>query len=530
MLKVVIADDEERICQLIRALIDWESLNMRVVGMAHNGLEALDLVVEKEPDILITDIRMPCCSGLELIEKVKEKTSAIEIIIISGYAHFEYAQRAIKYGVGDYLLKPINKTELYSILQKLKEHILERRESESDILHLKQKSESNNRRLQAGLLEQMIEQKINRVSMETLQTEYGLKVQHGNFQALCVKVDNAGSELNQSGLSIVLDKIESTIDSNLRQKCYELFFCRNKYSCIGIINYEPEKEEEIKHQIRDCLKQLELQKDLYGAITICGAVGGVKHRPEDMAESIYEASVIIKERFVLKGGGRVLDKMPTEDTLQGLNLPERYSRLITHAIEVISIEEADNVVQQIRDSVERVSSVHGYEIQDLVSVLGRLFLSRLQIENRETEIKKYDEKCEQCGTAEELYGRLIALQREYMEKLLRQHENDAARPIRQAKQYIQKNFYKQITLEEVSNVVGLNSAYFSVLFKKSEGEGFAKYLINLRMEEAKRLLRETNDSVADICKKVGYNDIKHFTHTFEKSAGIKPATYRKLYG
>lgn len=530
MLKVVIADDEERICQLIRALIDWESLNMKVTGMAHNGLDALRMVEEEEPDILITDIRMPWCSGLELIEKVKEKNSAIEIIIISGYAHFEYAQRAIKYGVGDYLLKPINKTELYTILQKLKERIITRQESENDILNLKQKSENNNRRLQNGLMMQLIEQKVSGLSLQTLQTEYALKVEPGIFQAFCIKVDNGRGELNQSGLNIILDKIESLVDSNLRSKCYELLIYRSGFSCVGIMNYATEKVDEIRHQLRDCLKQLESQKDLYGAITICGAVGGMKEEPEQMTETLYEASVIIKERFVVNGSGRVLEKMPSEGMLSELNLPEKYSRQITHAIEVMSIEEADDVVRQIRESVESMQSVHGYEIQDLVMVLGRLFLSRLQMENREAEIKKYDEQCEQCGTVEELYGRLTALQKNFLEELIKQHESDAARPVRQAKQYIQKHFNEQITLEEVSGVVGLNAAYFSVLFKKSEGEGFAKYLINLRIEEAKRLLRETNDSVAQICRQVGYNDVKHFTQTFEKAAGIKPATYRKLYG
>ena len=104
MLKVMIADDEERICQLIKALVDWESLNMEVVGIAHNGLEAAEMVESLEPHILITDIRMPGCNGLELIETVKAKNPLLEIIIISGYAHFAYAQTAIKFGVGDYLL------------------------------------------------------------------------------------------------------------------------------------------------------------------------------------------------------------------------------------------------------------------------------------------------------------------------------------------------------------------------------------------------------------------------------------------
>ena len=108
--------------------------------------------------------------------------------------------------------------------------------------------------------------------------------------------------------------------------------------------------------------------------------------------------------------------------------------------------------------------------------------------------------------------------------------NDTIRPVRKAKEYIQNHFSDPLTLEEVSEMVGLSTAYFSALFKKTEGEGFAKYLINVRMEQAKLLLRESNLPVTEICRKVGYNDPKHFTHTFEKAAGVKPSTYRKLYG
>lgn len=529
MLKVIIADDEERIVKLIRALVDWEALDMEVAGIAHNGLEAISLIEQTRPEILITDIQMPGCSGLSLIEQVKKSIPELEIIIISGYAHFEYAQSAIKYGVGDYLLKPINQAELYSTLRKLKKRIIENRESESDRLQLRQKNENDSHCLQQNLLEQLAERKIKGISLKAMQEEYSLKALPGIFQAFFVKIDGKTEELSESGMAIVMDKMKTLLESSLRPRCYEMGIYRKNCACIGILNYDSRKTEEIRRTLKDCLNQLEAQKKLYGPVTFSMAVGGMITDPEQMSDSVYEASIIIKERLV-KGTGRFLDKMPGEGTLHEQNLLEKYLRLITHAVEIMSTEEAEEALEQIRSGLDNARNVHGYEVLELVISCGRFFLSQLEMKQREQEIRKFEEKCGQCGSVRELFEQLSELQKEYLEALHKKHEDDALRPIRQAKHYIQNHFSEQITLEEVSSVVGLSSAYFSVLFKKSEGEGFAKYLINLRIEAAKVQLRESQLTVAEICRKVGYNDLKHFTHTFEKATGVKPATYRKLYG
>ena len=126
MWKVLIADDEKLICRLVQALVDWPSLGMTVAATAENGLDALKLIEECNPDILITDIRMPGCNGLELIRQAKEICPELEIIIISGYAHFEYAQSAISYGVGNYILKPINQQELNETLEKIRKRLQEK--------------------------------------------------------------------------------------------------------------------------------------------------------------------------------------------------------------------------------------------------------------------------------------------------------------------------------------------------------------------------------------------------------------------
>lgn len=123
MLSVVLADDENKILLLLQKLIDWESLGYEIAGTANDGLRALELVREKQPDLLITDVRMPGCSGIELIQRAKDLQPNLHFIIISGYRKFEYAQNALKYGVEDYLLKPIKQDDLIGILLRLKDKL-----------------------------------------------------------------------------------------------------------------------------------------------------------------------------------------------------------------------------------------------------------------------------------------------------------------------------------------------------------------------------------------------------------------------
>ena len=119
MLKVLIADDEYKVGFLVKKLIEWDKLNLEFAGLVQDGMTAYEKICECTPDIVITDIRMPVLSGLELIKKVIDEGRSVHFIVISGYKYFEYAQQAIKYGVEDYLLKPIDEVELNQILKKI---------------------------------------------------------------------------------------------------------------------------------------------------------------------------------------------------------------------------------------------------------------------------------------------------------------------------------------------------------------------------------------------------------------------------
>lgn len=526
MLKVMIADDEEHICRLIRALVDWDALQMEIAGTASNGIEAAELAAALHPDILITDIRMPGCDGLELIQKVKESNPQLEIIIISGYAHFSYAQTAIKYGVGDYLLKPINKIDLEQTLKKLSEKIIARTNAENDRKFLLENHENNKNRARNSLIVDLLEKGERELSEEILAEEYHFYVKPGIFQGICLKMDYDAEQINDYAKKIVFEKAIDMIQGNLKSLCYEFIINMKEDTGYGVMNYPIKVQDDVRRILRDCLNQLTVQKSILGPVDFSIALGTPVREVHQLSKSLKASMAIIQER-ILTGPGHFLEKLSEQTGMLDKNLLEKYSRMMLHAVEVLSVEEGDAAVEMLREAVLQTRNIRGSEIFDLVISAGSLFL--MQTEHKK-DLEVFSQNLNRCAAAAALFNVLLKLQSQIIQEMYKERQDEELRPIRLAKQYIQSHYSEQITLEEVSDAVGLSFSYFSTLFKKEMGEGFAKYLMNVRIEQAKILLRETNSSVSDVCRLVGYNDIKHFTHTFEKATGLKPGAYRKLYG
>ena len=187
---------------------------------------------------------------------------------------------------------------------------------------------------------------------------------------------------------------------------------------------------------------------------------------------------------------------------------------------------ADDLARAVRDA----PGARGWEVLELAAGAGRLFLLRPELEDRERLQQRFESDCDRCGQWERLFQCLKRIQREQIQAIRERRRSDAIRPVREAKQYVQQHYSQPITLEDVCDMVGFTPSYFSALFKKETGEGFAKYLTRVRMDRAKELLQRTNLPVAEICAQVGYSDVKHFTQNFKKETNLNPGQYRKLYG
>jgi two-component system response regulator YesN len=536
VIKVVVADDEEKVCQLICNLVDWPAFDMQIVGTAHNGLEALELVERLLPDLMVTDIRMPGCDGLDLIRRAKQLYDRLEFIIISGYGHFEYAQTAIKYGVGEYLLKPVKQEELASSLKKMQDHYRRRTEQLTQEEQLKLRLQSDRDRLRSGLFTDLLLSRNTdprALQLERINQNYHYALRPGCYETVAVKADGSCGRLTPEAIEVLGEKVLHILRTLLSPFCMESEFYYQGTRAWGILNYLPEKRQTVRRQFKAALDEMTARMDLFpGQFSI--GLGKVVETTGGLAQSMDSACHALDERLV-EGVGKLLYAPPEDHPF--LRHRSLLARTVHEMEEGLEIMDPRSVVDAVRRMGERLfncGSTTGGDVLYLANEVCSsyvLFLRGLPCELPDTDgfVNDFQVRTEDCASARAVWEELCTAIRSSMEELISLRQQGNIRPIRMARQYIREHASEPLTLEEVSGVAGFNPSYFSTLFKKETGQNFVEYLSQVRMDRAKELLKESNLSIAKICEQVGYADLKHFTKNFRKNTGIRPSEFRKLY-
>jgi len=537
MIKVTIADDEENVCQLIRGLIDWQSLDMEIVGVAHNGVEALELIKEHSPDLMISDIRMPGYDGLEMIRRAKMIDENLDFIIISGYRHFEYAQNAIKYGVSDYLLKPIKKEDFMVALTKMREKYMQRTEQQSNEERLKTRLKSDVDKLRENVFTERLLKKgmtTQDLTLEEINQKDHFLFQSGLFQVCAVKIDCGFEDQYNSAIKILEEKIVQILNSLLKEQCFDMGIYLYDSVTYCILNYDVNNKKGIRRQMKAVFDELMVQKVAFEQLEFTIGAGTVVDDIKQLKDSFRVARYAIGQRLLL-GAGRFIEDCAIHTQTQKENiLLAELNKTLGTALEVLDRDAVLKCIAGLKQQIKTENDLSGQEILSLVNHVCEMYLTHLR--NNQIQIQYgaefYEKFCihaNRCSSIDQLFEYLSVMVGESLDVIIEDKKQADTKPIRLAKQYIQQNYMKPISLEEVSGIVGFNATYFSTLFKKENGSNFVDYLSEIRMNKVKDLLRETNLSIAAICEQVGYNDLKHFTKSFKKTTGINPNEYRKLY-
>ena len=211
MIRVLVADDEEKVCQLICKLIYWEELETKLVGTASNGIGSLQMIEAEHPDLVLTDIRMPGYDGMELLKRARIQNPDMGFIIISGYSHFEYAQTAIRYGVSDYILKPVNEEALNATLQKVRQRYMEHQALTEKNLEQKKQQVLDQVRVRETLWMDLEYARIPR-NMEALNEKYWYHFQEGKFRTFLIQADVKNNEnLSENYADNVMELVNSKV-------------------------------------------------------------------------------------------------------------------------------------------------------------------------------------------------------------------------------------------------------------------------------------------------------------------------------
>ncbi len=513
-MKVVIADDEERVCSLICALIDWDGLGLEKAGTAYDGISALSLIEKEKPDLVITDIRMPGMDGLELIKKAKQLLPDLQFIIISGHRQFDYAQTAITYGVAEYLLKPIKKVQLEETLLRMRKVYDQQLMVQSQSHALKKQMQKD----RTYLIQTSLSTFVKTGQIQTMAPWFSPP----NRACICLVGIQGQSKMQ------VARHLNAHLEEVFEQDPHAGGIVYDAQGLAIYWTYPSVERPWVNHQCALVLELIKNQALVFQEIRATLAKGIEVETLEALPDSLLSARQALQERLV--NGHQALYQATDIDRTD----LSPYLKNVSCAFQQACVQEEEEAPAFCAELLKRMNkeNLSAYQVAYILCTSFEQavqFLREQRLENQD--VQNLSNALQDAATLTELKQQyciamkgLLGLNRQHRDLLL-------SKPIRLAQTYMMQHYHDElISLESVSEQVHLNSSYFSALFKKSTGQGFTEYLLDLRINKAKELLVETNTPIIQIAKEIGYHDPKHFTKVFKKVCQIKPIEYRKLYG
>lgn len=521
MFRILLVDDELFCRQGLREIVDWESSGFEVIGEADNGEDALTFILENKPDVVITDIRMPVCDGLELINRVVNHYKlSTKFIILSGYDEFRYAQKAVKYGVSDFLLKPIDEIILQESLSSLSKSLkLEQQIEENRILYENEE-----------IMYELLSQEWNKE--EILQKYAQLGVNHQDeYCMIFVELNDypyikANERYKTQNVKIVVDTVSQCIPK-MTWRCF--FPMRGKIAVLFNHKWLPTHSS-----LQSMVKQMQLKLSEVLNMKVM-LYTGVKASGLYFFEEAYRSALVTSQyKFIdnrMLYFADSLIQIQNQSPIISLSYEQQYGQLL------IEVEEGnESQISQAVDVLFTRFSEQGFTIENIKSVLHKIVAETLQTLQTMQINSKSIEHLTNIMHVENynlVRSELIIIVKQYLMEVSKaigtERKEMAKGGIQRIKKYIDMNYSENISLKTIANKFFINPVYLGQLFKKTYDVYFNEYLLQVRIQEAKKMLRQTDLRIYEISEKVGFNHAEYFVAQFEKLEKLSPTAYRQTF-
>ena len=523
MYKVMLVDDEEDAREAIAGCINWNDIGYEVVAEADNGEDALAKAEQYNPDVVLTDIQMPFMDGLTFSRRLKEIMPDVKIIIFSGYDEFEYAQEAIRLEAEEYILKPVNAEELTKVFQKIKERLDDDYDKRHNIEQLRKFYDESLPVLKEQFMIGLLEGHLSDEQISSFSKDYGFSFDYAFCSVgLLVQEKISDQPLDPGLLSVSLMNLVKD-----RLSAFPGYTCLNYLGTIVVVagfKNTGEHRQFISNMDMLC----KLSKKLYGLDTVAG-IGKIYGNMKDISRSFEEAGEAARYRMLIDGDQAIYIGDVERGNGDVITMDEKLMKGLTTEIQIgdtASVKEAvDEVTNHIRKSSSSIPQLRLF-CTEIVIELFRL-AGMYRLEDKWESTQGLLEKVESFSSFDEMkeWLELLCMR---LNEAINEERQDATRLLgEKAKAYIEEHYMdSKLSVDMLCSYLGVGTTYFSTVFKKETGLNFIAYLTKVRLDEAVRLLTETDEKSYVIAGMVGYDEPTYFSYVFKKAYGVSPAKYR----
>ncbi|WP_019421658.1 response regulator transcription factor [Paenibacillus sp. OSY-SE] len=562
MYKLLLVDDEEDVREGLLREIEWSGCGYEVIGTAENGREAIEAVDKLRPDVVVTDIQMPFLNGLQLSEGIREQFPTIKIIILTGYDEFEYAQKAVKLHIDEYVLKPFSSQELIDVLLKVKTSMDEEQAQRENVHVLQEHYRSSLPVLKEVFLASLFTRKVNRKEIDEKSRIYDLPLCGSQFMLSVISLDIPCSLLSNrkeeepslqpfiqqspqrdAGVPQHALSLKDTGDSRLQLFAvyniaeeivhkHELGFVMIHNEEVVLISCDESPDmEPIRQRTLLVLEEIRQSVERYLRFSVTAGAGTVIHTLEE-APYAYNAAIAALDYRVILGSNRVICIDDVEMRMvEKLCFDHWKEEALIRCLKVGTAEELRGMLDSLfQGLMEAHISVKDFQIYVMEMLIALMKVARDAGQAADTavgdELASF-ERIREFRHMEEAKQWVLQLCTRLMHHIAADRQTSYKKLVQEATSFVEANYENSdLSITMVCGHLHISAGYFSSIFKKETKMTFINYLLQLRMEKAKQYLRSTDWKTFEIAEQVGYSDPNYFSYSFKKYAGLSPKEYR----